>query len=183
MAIFVIVHYFRRSISARAALGGIVIVSLALCFLPAILANLFLIDDPFRGLDSGISGRETQNEIFYILFRMHPWIGFGFRYPFRVFAPHSGILLLILQVGPLAAFGILSVYVGGFWEGLLEWRSPAYNMSLRGIFKLAIVAMLPLAIFQPQILNLGDNAGVSTIWCLAAALCRRSTGLSGERQI
>jgi len=137
---------------------------------PYLLERVLLVNDTARGLVGGISGRDVLNANFWPLFYQHPIVGFGFRYPFRIITPHSGVLNLILQVGPLAAAAILLIYLQALSRGLHRFMKARVALGPIHSMQIGSFALIPLFVFQPQILNLGDGAGIASLMCLAGAI-------------
>ena len=108
------------------------------------LSNLFLLQDQYRGIDTGYVGREDRWENAWNIFLQSPIFGIGFGY-FRgnVLTPHS------MWLGMLGMMGFMSIFV----LVAMVKNSLRVYITNRTIF-LLLFSFVPLTIFNDRVLNL-----------------------------
>lgn len=140
---------------------------IALCILiwgAQILDSILLVDDPYRGLGSGIAGRAYMWPNFQLQIWQHPLIGFGFRERGAYYPTHNGFLNFALQNGLLLAMLLSIALVAKLWSLL---RSIAVYGDSRAVVAVGLfLAWCITGLFQPQIINFGDAFAVMTAFFL-----------------
>lgn len=126
--------------------------------------KLFALNDPYRGVGTGGTGRVGAWKEAWKIFLENPLVGVGYRaheyYMVSQSSSHNGFLAILAELG---IFGFLSaiMMVSFGIKGLLN------NISQReNIFKLMIIfSYLIVAIFERYFFNLGNPASLLFIYC------------------
>jgi O-antigen ligase len=127
------------------------------------VSSLLFLNDKYRGLGTGFTGRLDAWQEAFDLFLSNPWFGVGFRmheqYMTTLSSAHNGYLSLLAEVG---LFGSLSLL---FLTSLAYWR--LFRSALRGdaiaMFGVSFVTgYLFLATFERFFLNMGNPTSALT---------------------
>jgi O-antigen ligase len=110
------------------------------------LSNLFLLDNQYRGIDTGFVGREEHWENAWNVFLQYPLFGIGFGY-FRpgtgTVTPHSMWLGMLSMMGLMSIFILIAMLQNG-------WRIYRTNI----IVFLLLLSFIPMTIFNDRFVNL-----------------------------
>lgn len=87
--------------------------------------DVFLINDPYRGLNTGLTGRTQGYALAWDAFLSSPYFGKGFGEYQNV---HNGFLLVLAEGGILAFIGMLTIIGRGLW---IYFKS--FNLIFLGI--------------------------------------------------
>lgn len=113
------------------------------------------LDDPMRGLGSGMTGRMDLWSGFLPQFVENPW-DYGYRQRDLYEGAHNGYLNAALEHG-LAGAALLASFIAVVV--VRAWRRP--------VLLAALAALLARALTEPNLLNLGDPAGLTFLAVLA----------------
>jgi hypothetical protein len=114
-------------------------------FVSSTIGDAFLVNDQYRGINSGFSGRADLWAVAISLFESSPIIGHGFGYfdTIGYIGPHNIFLFALAQNGIL---GLLPI-------GLVLLN--AYKISLKSLYLMcSMLSVLPLFMFNDRFLNL-----------------------------
>jgi O-antigen ligase len=129
------------------------------------VSSLLFLNDKYRGLGTGFTGRLNAWQEAYDLFRGSPWFGVGFRmheqYMTTLSSAHNGYLSLLAEVGVVGTVAFMALTLFASWRLLLR--------ALRGdslaIFGLSfVVGFLFLATFERFFVNTGGNPTSILTW-------------------
>lgn len=138
-------------------------------------AEFFQVNDEYRGLDTGVTGRVTVWRETWKLFEANPMVGVGFRAHEARLGPgsssHNGYLALLAEIGIV---GFLSVmYLVGAGAVFLYKRAANKNGEFAPSILLGLVAgYLVVALFERYLLNVGNPTSLLFMVAITAA-CRR----------
>src|SRR3984957_6047716 len=127
------------------------------------VSSLLFLNDKYRGLGTGFTGRLDAWQEAFDLFLSNPWFGVGFRmheqYMTTLSSAHNGYLSLLGEVGLSGSLSLL------FLTSLAYWR--LFRSALRGdaiaIFGVSFVTgYLFLATFERFFLNMGNPTSALT---------------------
>lgn len=108
------------------------------------IADIFLLNDEYRGAGSGFVGREDRWRAAWQTFVSFPVFGAGFNYFGReVITPHSMWLGLLGMMGFMSVFVVVTIFKNG---------SRIYRTNTRAFFML--LSALPMTFFNDRVLNL-----------------------------
>lgn len=136
-------------------------------FPPALdyLSNEILrLNDPFRGIGSGASGRMDLYSGFFPQLGKAPLFGFGFRNRDAYDSVHNGVGNLILEIGLIPSTIFALYIVAAFRRSIVLFyitKKPRY-LTLTGCWCSWFVA----GFFQPQLINFGDAFGFMTMFLM-----------------
>lgn len=136
------------------------------------LRSIMELDDPLRGIGSGISGRFENHYIYFLpQFYDNFFIGYGFRNKEAYISPHNGYLTFILENG---LFISLMFFIFLIWRGvslhhmLRSWKFKGRNERNECVAVIALyISLLVSSLFQPQIVNFADQFAVLTALCFS----------------
>ncbi len=123
------------------------------------LMGFFAIDDRYRGLESGGSGRlETWNAA-WNLFLSHPLLGVGFRVHETLLkintSAHNGYLALLAEIGLIGFAAALYFTLTGMWRIWRRSQDPSQTYSYSVLLGLAS-GYFVLAVFERYFINAGN---------------------------
>jgi len=123
------------------------------------LTGFFAIDDRYRGLDSGGTGRfETWNAA-WNLFLSHPILGVGFRVHETLLkmntSAHNGYLALLAEIGLIGFAAALYFTLTGLWRIWRRSQDPSQTYSYSVLLGLAC-GYFVLAVFERYFINVGN---------------------------
>ncbi|MFB1490694.1 MULTISPECIES: O-antigen ligase family protein [unclassified Thiocapsa] len=129
-----------------------------------ILIDVLRLDDPNRGLGSGMTGRTDMMGNFWGQFVKHPLIGYGFRNRDEYITTHNGFLNFALENGFFATCILAAVVYSGIYRSIRNFRTSRDSLQLMrfGFWS----AWLTAGFFQPQIVNFGDAFALFTFFLL-----------------
>jgi O-antigen ligase len=143
------------------------------------VSGLLFLDDKYRGLGTGFTGRLDAWEEAIALFRDNPVLGVGFRmheqYMTTLSSAHNGYLSLLAESGLLGTFSwllVTSLAIGSLFRRALRGDSLAalgFSFSLGYLF---------LAAFERFFLNMGNPTSILTWLFLLMPSMRRSSATS-----
>lgn len=108
------------------------------------IADIFLLNDEYRGAGSGFVGREDRWEAAWQTFVSYPVFGAGFNYFGReVITPHSMWLGLLGMMGFMSVFIVVAMFKNG---------SRIYRVNTKIFFML--LSAIPMTFFNDRVLNL-----------------------------
>jgi hypothetical protein len=131
------------------------------------VSELLLLDDPLRGLSSGISGRAENYAHFLPQLIEHPLIGFGFRMREEYWGAHNGYLNVFLENGIFIGFLII-LFVGYKNASLVGAALRGGASPESAGIAAGLVAISMGALFQPQLINFGDPMGLTFLMFVTA---------------
>ncbi len=142
--------------------------------------NLFKLDDPYRGLSSGSTGRSTLWRAALALWWDHPWFGVGFRmheaYLPLNFSAHNAYLAMLADTG---VFGFLW-YMGlllAAWIGMFRLEEgPTRHLVIALVSSYTLIGL-----FERRAIN-GANP-MSLMFLMAVMLIMRENSLARVRRI
>lgn len=164
----------RSLLVASSAVVGIAAVGLGFAALKGVslfefLGNaVFMLDDPLRGVGSGMSGRASRHYAYFVpQLETHPLLGFGFRNKDAYISPHNGYASLILEVGLPIAVAFIAFFIG---RVLISARSAQISSQPEAKFlAAALLSICISSLFQPQLLNFRDLFSLMLFVSLAGA--------------
>ncbi|HLH38299.1 MAG TPA: O-antigen ligase family protein [Bryobacteraceae bacterium] len=164
-----------------AALGGAGIIStvVLLVFYDATqvwISHLFFLNDRYRGLGTGFTGRVAAWEEAIDLFAANPIFGVGFRmherYMTMLSSAHNGYLSLLAEVGLIGVVPITILLIALIWR--LARRALARDeVATIGIS--FVLGYLVIAAFERLFLNMGNPVSV-LVWIFLLISDRRCVG-------
>lgn len=126
-----------------------------------VVADIFELNDRYRGLGSGGTGRTEHWVDFIPQLAERPLLGFGFRNRAAYLGAHNGFMNIILENGLLGG----ALFISGFLVRGIELMSSylkasssvryEYSVIISGYFGIVVGT-----VFQPQLLNFGDGFGL-----------------------
>lgn len=133
------------------------------------IVDLLLLDDPYRGLGTGFTGRmESWREALEI-FSNNPFFGVGFRthelYMTTLSSAHNGYLAVLAESG---AFGLASALLLVLVALLRCGRLAMQGRRLAIIAFSATLGYLFLAVFERYFINMGNPTSM-LVWMLLLA--------------
>lgn len=165
-------HGFRSRIYILFAVGCVLIVAMATFgsgLWKTISAVLYL-DDPYRGLSSGLSGRVEYWNRFLPQVLERPFTGYGFRQRDSYDGTHNAVLNLILESGIVGGGFILFFLCHRLTRALCAaFVTPTSGLVDRRaacVVASGLCALAARAIAEPQILNVGDVPGITLLFLL-----------------
>jgi hypothetical protein len=154
-------HTTRRNPVLVIALGTGAIIAFFIFDLTSYIWEALAIDDPLRGLSSGVSGR-GENHLAYFLPQLfeRPLLGYGFRNKADFISPHNGYLSFVLETGLIVSL-IFFTFLAGKLIASIRLVSRLRSTSSEGLRESSgvlalLLALLTSSLFQPQLLNMGD---------------------------
>src|SRR5262245_36322039 len=123
------------------------------------LAEFFAIDDRYRGLESGGSGRLEAWKATWSLFLSHPVLGVGFRAHETLLkinsSAHNGYLALLAEIGLIGFAAALFFTFTGLWRIWRRSQDPSQTYSYSVLLGLAC-GYFVLAVFERYFINAGN---------------------------
>jgi O-antigen ligase len=130
--------------------------------------DVFSLDDPYRGLGSGVTGRDVLWAYAWHLFEENPMLGVGFRLHEFYFAlsnpdiagaasAHSGYLAALAELGLLGAIPLFA------WIGLQVasgLRRAGTDLSIDSLTFPFFMGYLTIAAFERFLFNLGNPTSI-----------------------
>ncbi|WP_339028230.1 O-antigen ligase family protein [Bradyrhizobium symbiodeficiens] len=108
------------------------------------IADIFLLNDEYRGAGSGFVGREDRWQAAWQTFVTYPVFGAGFNYFGReVITPHSMWLGLLGMMGFMSVFVVVAMFKNG---------ARIYRINTKIFFML--LSAVPMTFFNDRVLNL-----------------------------
>lgn len=132
-----------------------------------IIGEILMLDNPGRGLSSGISGRDEHWIYFLPQFFDRPLLGYGFRNRSAYFGPHNGFLEIFLQIGVVGAIFFFAYWFLRLKDLIKEYLSIP-RTELRGRLLVILLGLSFGAQLQPQFFSFGDPFGICAMICLFA---------------
>jgi O-antigen ligase len=142
--------------------------------------DVFKLNDPYRGLDTGFTGREGLWTGTFDLWLKHPLFGVGFREHEQIldFPSHNGYLAMLADTG---IFGFL-LYCTMLCTSLLAaWRMP--DPSYRRFVLAVVVAYAIMSLFERRAINTGNPFGFLIVIACFLALGLDATQGMRARQL
>ena len=151
------------------------------------LSSALLLDDPYRGINSGLSGRSDHIPIALDLITASPMFGHGFRIEeeylpeklLSVGAIHNGYLGALVEVGFVGAVPLFLV-IGA---GIYRLHRQARRSRLHTIGIALVVGYITIAMAQPYLVNLANPAGVLVWAFLLGSFSRRTPAVVQRRPL
>jgi len=145
--------------------------------------KVLALNDPYRGVGTGFTGRLSAWEFAIGLWRSHPLLGVGYRNQGIYFSKgtkysssHNGYLSLLVETGVLGFSSVLVIFLSG---AIRLWKSRKTNprvarlaLSLRGCY-------LFIAVFERYTINFGNPMSILVLIFLLAPSIR---GLMPQRR-
>lgn len=139
-----------------------------------LIASVFVLDDPYRGIRTGVSGRMVAWKDAWDIFLANPLIGVGYRmhehYMRLHSSAHNGYLAMLAETGILG-FSIVVYFI--LTALVTYWRSIRNPFSLWSLS--VIVAYLFIAFFERYLFNVGNPLSVIITVLLIQGFSQRST--------
>lgn len=133
------------------------------------IAQILALDDPDRGLSSGVSGRDELWQGALATIAEYP-LGLGFKRTIGAEGGHNGYLKILLEFGivggGLIIFFLACILVTACGEALLYRGKDRHEHRFACARLAGLVALACGAFFQPQLFNLGDAFGISLLLLL-----------------
>jgi O-antigen ligase len=128
------------------------------------IESLFAVDDEYRGISSGATGRLFAWKEAWLLFEKNSFLGVGYRaheYYMKIYSSaHNGYLALLAEVGILGFLSAITLVIYGIF-GLLS-----NVVEKNNVIKLSIVfSYLTVFFFERYFFNLGNSASLLFIYC------------------
>lgn len=150
-----------------AAFGGVAVGTTLLVLLapyvsgvlPAFLDNLMKIDDPYRGLGQGFTGRDELWQAAADLWRQSPIFGVGFRQheqfmPFNRSA-HNAYLAMLADTGIFGFVWYVTLIVSSILAAFRIADTRSRDLVLAGILSYAVIGF-----FERRAINGGNPVGI-----------------------
>lgn len=141
-----------------------VIIDFIIRFDSSILFGIFSLDDAYRGLGSGMTGRSDLWSYFLPQLEANPLIGYGFRQRLSYISTHNGLLNFILEVGILGAALFLAFIIFKVREMLRQ--DYLVCGKFKGHLSIVLASLILGSFFQPQLMNFGDPFGILILMVL-----------------
>ncbi len=161
----------RKAVLTAIVAGGIMCsaVLLSLDQLTSAVSSALNLQDQYRGIDSGLSGRVDLWRAGIDIFLEHPLLGIGFRLQNEALpikfqaagAVHNGFLGVLVEVGLLGGiplFWFMAIGIQKLWRD----SNRAYPGSQLGLS--FVLGYLAMTLVDPYLLNLANPASVIA-WC------------------
>ena len=160
----------------RRLIGAFVVITVILAFVMVAVpvlrdsasdffVNLFKLDDPYRGLSSGSSGRDELWRAAMALWWNHPWFGVGFRmheaYLPANFSAHNAYLAMLADTGVFGLLWYLALMAMA-WIGMFRLKDARTRHLAIGL----IVSYTFVGLFERRAIN-GANP-MSLLFLMAA---------------
>lgn len=150
------------------------------------LSDLLLLNDRYRGLSSGLSGRSDQIPAAIDLFIRHPAIGNGFRvedtylpdYLQAVGSLHNGFIQVIVETGILGAVSMFCLIGLGVYRHHLAARH-GYSIDITACA--TIGGYLTLSMSSPLLVNLANPISAIS-WMFLLSLIPRANPQRDSRR-
>ncbi len=145
------------------------------------LAGFFALDDRYRGLDSGGTGRlETWNAA-WNLFLSHPVLGVGFRVHETLLkmntSAHNGYLALLAEIGLIGFAAVVYFTLAGLWRIWRRSQDPSQTYTYSVLLGLAC-GYFVLAVFERYFINVGNPT--SLLFLLSILTPSLASSISGS---
>jgi len=146
--------------------GGILLLSLGLLLMFQDLvensvSSLLFLDNKYRGLGTGFTGRLGAWHEAADLFLSNPWFGVGFRmhesYMTTLSSAHNGYLSLFAEVGIVGALPLLTLVFLACWNLL---RQSMAGDSMAALSLSFVLGYLFVAAFERYFLNMGNPTSI-----------------------
>jgi O-antigen ligase len=125
------------------------------------VSSLFYLNDRYRGLGTGFTGRVDAWQEALDLFLRNPAFGVGFRmherYMTTLSSAHNGYLSLLAEVGVVGTIPVLGLALWGGWR-LLRTALAGDEMAILGFSFFAGYAVL--VVFERLFLNMGNPTSI-----------------------
>ncbi len=170
----------------RRLIGAFVVITVILAFVMVAVpvlrdytsdffVNLFKLDDPYRGLSSGSSGRDELWRAAMALWWSHPWFGVGFRmheaYLPANFSAHNAYLAMLADTGVFGLVWYLALMAMA-WIGMFRLKDARTRHLAIGL----IVSYTFIGLFDRRAIN-GANP-MSLIFLMAAMAILRDEAVA-----
>lgn len=167
---------FRKNVAASKVA---ILITLVLCAAAAAIfhetvgsgiVGVLELDNKYRGVDAGLSGRFDVWKVGVDMFLEHPIIGVGFRVhdeylpenvKLTAGSVHDGYLAMFIEVGVL---GAIPFFVFLFLRILYVWREAKRGTTAQMVGMGFIIGFLAVALVQPLMLNLASPLP-TLAWC------------------
>jgi len=144
-------------------------------------ASLLFLNDKYRGLGTGFTGRLDAWQEAFDLFLSNPWFGVGFRmheqYMTTLSSAHNGYLSLLAEVGLAGTIALTLLMILGCWR-LFRKALTGDSVAILGLS--FVVGYLFLATFERFFLNMGNPTSVLT-WLFLLMPEKASAPMSERR--
>jgi len=134
--------------------------------------DLLLVDDPYRGVGTGFSGRSGIWTETFDLWLTHPVFGVGFRQHEQFLAglpAHNAYLAMLADTGLLG----LAVYLVLLVRSLLASWNIGDRRTRRFVVSLLVTYVI-IGFFERRAINVGNPYGVFFLLCCSVALVDQS---------
>lgn len=187
--VIVVISYVRTLTRARlmVVLAGVCAASLmAMILLPYIIdaisylaSDILLVDDPARGMGSGVTGRQHLWLGALEIWLKHPLFGIGFRQNEQFlggYSAHNAYLAMLADTG-LVGFVWFMVLLGTTFRAALGIQ----DQRTRLLILTFLVANVIIGFFDRRIINGGTPYGIFFVLCFSAALVDESLRKASAR--
>ncbi len=156
----------RAAFVRNAPLVGLILVGAVLAGGLTFLGDAFQVNNQYRGVSSGFSGRTDIWQTYFNLWIAHPFLGIG---PGRnlVFGgieyyAHNQILEILAETGLI---GFVSFYILMIWGAASSFRTPLQAFTLY-----AVASYLVYGIFEGRGFNVGNPLSALYFFSICAAI-------------
>jgi O-antigen ligase len=165
-------HLWQR-VLVPSALALVLLATLAVRGADALVgtgSSLLLLDDKYRGSESGLGGRVDQLPVALGMVAERPFLGYGYHVQdtylptealIRVGAFHNGYIGLVVEIGFLGAlpvFCLIGLAVVSLWKKASSSNLHAVEFSL-------VAGYLIYCLAQPYLIN-QTNPASALFWCI-----------------
>ncbi|MEZ5353911.1 MAG: O-antigen ligase family protein [Bryobacteraceae bacterium] len=166
-----------------AVVGACVIALVNFDELSAAINGLLLLDDRYRGVGTGFTGRIEAWEEALAMFRENPFFGVGFRmherYMTSLSSAHNGYLSMLAETGVTGIAGVVLLF--GLTIRMVARDAMARNrVAMIGVPFIAGYCFL--AIFERYLVNVGNPTSV-IVWVLLFMQSPERVSLRGMRAV
>jgi O-antigen ligase len=145
-------------------------------------SSLLFLNDKYRGIGTGFTGRLDAWQEAFDLFLGNPWFGVGFRmheqYMTTLSSAHNGYLSLLAEVGSIGGIALLVLTMGACGR-LLRQALRGDTIAMLGLGFVA--GYFFLATFERFFLNMGNPTSILT-WLFLLMPARRTSAVQMNRE-
>jgi len=142
-------------------------------------ASAFRINDPYRGVGSGFSGRTALWRAGMDVLAAHPWFGVGAHMESNFISvggitqAHNGYINTLVQFGTIGSGLFFGFFILSFWRLLCLARTSAPGASV-GVA--LVIGYAVEAIFEPKLLNIGNPVSIVVLMFLLRPVGKTELG-------
>jgi len=177
-AFHVLIGHTVRSVIQRVIILSAVLAMVFLLFEPVgdVIRNMLALDDPYRGIGSGFTGRTAVWAEIWELFEKNPVLGIGFRCHQIISGEdaNNGYVAYMAETGVLGGAAALVLIVTAL---VRSWHKRRKHL-VHGVLLTAAIGYLAHSVFERFIFNAGNPGSLLFIlWIVYSITDRRRHGI------